>query len=277
MKKEKGLRFHFDIAAKILMLLGFAGFYLQTLFTGSVTLYVHPRIIPYILFAATVMIVNAVLLFGQFFNPGTKKASAWPLLFFIIPLIMAFTLPAVSFDSDTGTAGDIQLSVSDSASNEKESAAVQEADTDTVPDNSDSVAVEEPEKESSAAENEMQDGVLVFNNENYYEYLCDIYADLAVYKGTEVELTGFVYNGDDGFADDEFVAARLLMVCCAADMQTVGLLCRWDGASGLESDTWVKVTGTITGIEFGEEVTPLVEVEIVEMIDKPDTEYIYPY
>ena len=68
-------RFNINIALKILLLFGFAAFFLRTVLTGSVSLYVHPRIIPYMIFAAAAMIVIAFLLFGDLFKSTGKKQN----------------------------------------------------------------------------------------------------------------------------------------------------------------------------------------------------------
>ena len=265
-------RFHFNTAVKIVLLLGFAAFYLYTLATGSVNLYVHPRIIPYIIFAAAAMVIIAFLLIGELFRPDGKRKSAWPLLFFVIPLIMSFAIPAEAFDGNTGTAGEVQISTMDSATGEAGPAAL----PDTTPSADSTASPAGEASENAGADDDLQNSVLVFTDDNYYVTLYQIYAELDDYVGKEVELTGFVYRGNEDFSEDEFVAARLLMICCAADMQTVGLMCRWDGGAP-EADTWVKVTGSITTTEYNGETVPIVEAENVEVTDSPDVEYIYPF
>ena len=89
-------------------------------------------------------------------------------------------------------------------------------------------------------------------------------------------VTGFVFR-DESFGTDQFVAARLLMVCCAADMQTVGLLCQYDGAAQFESDSWVTVTGVLQKVPFGGEDAPCIAVESAVAAEEPEDAYIYPY
>jgi len=68
-----------------------------------------------------------------------------------------------------------------------------------------------------------------------------------------------------------------MMVCCAADMQPVGFLCRYEQTSNLKSDSWVKVTGVIGKTEFEGENVPFIEAQSVTNVDKPENDYIYPY
>jgi putative membrane protein len=75
MKLKSKRYLNINVALKILLLLGFAFFFLNSVVTGSVSLYVHPRIIPYLIFAAVVMVIIALLLMGNLFNPQKQKVK----------------------------------------------------------------------------------------------------------------------------------------------------------------------------------------------------------
>ena len=271
-----------NTVVKVALLLGFAAFYIVTLFNGSVSLYVHPRMIPFMIFAAAVMVIIAVVYFVSHVNPGTKKDGLRPLLLFIAALLMAWAFPAQTFDTDSGTAGAPQLSAAAgldaaAAADNTEQAdivAAQAADASVNDEPSASDTAEE--SKTAASVDDAVSSTLIFEADNFYENLYNIYADMDAFIGREVELTGFVYR-DDALYDDEFVTARLLMVCCAADMQTVGLLCRWPDAGELESDTWVTVTGTLTKTALDGESIPVIEATSVEETSAPDIVYIYPF
>jgi putative membrane protein len=223
-----------NTAVKVALLLGFAAFYIVSMLTGSVSLYVHPRMIPFMIFAAVVMVIIAAVYFIKHIDPGTKSEGLRPLLLFVAALIMAWAFPAQTFDAGTGTAGAPQLSAADGVSARnpifpraggRRSRHVSGADGE----NADGAAIsasEEDGGDDGASGSTGHGGTLVFDQDNYYENLYNIYKDLDAFVGRDVELTGFVFKDSDTLQGDEFVAARLLMVCCAADMQTVGLLCR---------------------------------------------------
>lgn len=97
------------------------------------------------------------------------------------------------------------------------------------------------------------------------------------YEGVKIEVVGFVFKDNEEFSDNEFVPARLMMVCCAADMVPVGFLCRYDKASELAADAWVKVTGTIIKAQYDGETVPCIQAETVLTTDKPANDYVYPY
>jgi len=239
--------FNLNTVLKALLLFGFAAFYLRCVLTGTVSQYVHPRIVPYLVFAAAVMIIIGVLLLLGAGSSKPKKGSSWQLIFFSLPLLMAFTLPPQPFAADTNAVGDLQLS-SAAAGDEAQS----------------NVGAIAPE------------GPIVIESGNYYPVLCDLYTDIDKYVGRTVTVTGFVFR-DESFAIDQFVAARLLMVCCAADMQTVGLLCQYADAAPLETDAWVTVSGVLQKVPFGGEDVPCIAAESVEAAEEPEDAYIYPY
>lgn len=277
MKLKSKRYLNINVALKILLLLGFAFFFLNSVVTGSVSLYVHPRIIPYLIFAAVVMVIIALLLMGNLFNPQKHKVSLLSMVFFAIPLLMAFTLSPKSFNSSTGTVGDVQLSGGNTVSNETVKTAQSTEDQSNSEASSIESGVEDSAHEKSDESSFLQNGVIVMNSDNYYECLCELYADMDQYKGLPIEVVGFVFKENDNFADNEFVPARLMMVCCAADMQPVGLLCQYDQTSQLEADSWVKVSGTIEETEFDGETIPSIVAQKVESAEEPDEAYVYPY
>ena len=266
-----------NIALKILLLFGFAAFFITAIFTGSVSLYVHPRIIPYMIFASVAMIIIAFLLFRDLFKPSIKKTNTWPLLFFIIPLIMAFVLPAEPFDSSTAAVADLQLSGEESSSNNSLEVTQKIEESESFSESSPADGTMDTAKNKEDDGITLNNGIIVMDSNNYYKYLCAIYANHDKYKGTPIEAAGFVFKEDESLTDNEFVSARLLMVCCAADMQTVGLLCSYDKASELETDSWIKVSGTIEEIELDGETVPCIVVQTVEKTEEPDESYVYPY
>lgn len=270
-----------NTVVKVALLLGFAAFYIVSLLTGSVSLYVHPRMIPSMIFAAVVMVIIAAVYFIKYVDTGAKNNGLRPLLLFVAALVMAWVFPAQTFNAGTGTAGAPQLTAVDVGSGPQTdgSPAPTGAAAGTL-ETDDSADAESAPISAAGADGTAGtpgSGTLVFNDKNYYENLCGIYQDPDAYVGRDIELTGFVFKDSGTLHGDEFVAARLLMVCCAADMQTVGLLCRWPSAAGLEPDTWVRVTGTLGKAEFNGEYVPVIEAETVEEAAAPDIVYIYPF
>ena len=305
MKTSKWFGLNINTALKIVTLLGFSCFFMFTIFTGSVNRYVHPRIIPYMIFAAVAMLIIAFLMLSELFKLQKGKSNSLALLFYIIPLVMAFALPAQSFDSSTRTVGDVQLTGKGSVNSNTNSSRVDQQGSNSENDITGSTTISESnvtanESSNDSSKNDVitsttttksnaaigepsndttvsQNDVLKMVGDNFYNCMNTIYNDLDTYIGRKIEVVGFVFNDYEEFADNEFVPARLMMVCCAADMEPTGFLCRFNNASELEADSWVKVTGIVGKTEFCGETIPYIEAQSVVKTDKPADEYVYPY
>lgn len=66
--------------------------------------------------------------------------------------------------------------------------------------------------------------------------------DLSFYKDKDVELTGFIFSPDN-LDDDEFMIARFVVRCCAADATPIGLKVRYEGDFNFKEGDWIKTTG----------------------------------
>lgn len=246
MKEKAEHSFPLDVVLKILLLLGFSTFFLYAVFSGAYVKYVHPRILPYMVFTAAVMILTSIFMFTDVLKSKKFDNNSWGLIFFVIPLILAFTIPSTTLSSQSQVISNVQIS------------------NNTSTDNNSS--------ESKTATEEK----IIMTEKNYYSNLYNFFSTPEAYVGQTVEMVGLVYV-DDSLTDNQFVIARYIMTCCAADMVPVGFLCRYDKASELTTDTWVKVTGTIGKTQYEGETVPYIKAENVEKAEKPVNEYVYPY
>ncbi|MBQ1735644.1 MAG: hypothetical protein II038_12400 [Lachnospiraceae bacterium] len=74
----------------------------------------------------------------------------------------------------------------------------------------------------------------------------------------------------------DFIAGRIIMTCCEADMSFAGLICEYPKAYELDDREWVKISG-ILRVRFDDEMQRNIPVcRVVEMrrIEKPDKEII---
>lgn len=238
--------FPLDVVLKILLLLGFSTFFLYAVFSGAYVKYVHPRILPYMVFTAAVMILTSILMFTDVLKSKKSDKNSWGLIFFVIPLILAFSIPSTTLSSQSQVISNVQISNNASTDNNS--------------------------SESKTATKEK----IIMTDRNYYSNLYNFFSTPEAYVGQTVELVGFVYV-DDSLAENQFVIARYIMTCCAADMSLCGMVCNYDQSSSLKSDTWVKVTGTLCTQEFNGKKEPCIQVVGIEETKAPAQEYIYPY
>ncbi len=252
---------------EMILLFGYSIFFLKTILDGTVKQYVHPRVIPFMIFASL-----GFLLIGAFYfkrlGTGNQKGYVASLVFFGLPLLMAFSIPPQSFDSNMEVVGTIQLKQSVSISSNVNQSGKSSTEELLKGQPTTQQADQTPEKSMN----------LVLDDDHFVTYLNEIYSDQESYMGMPVEIIGFVYRDQDQFTDaDQFVTARLMMVCCAADMQPVGLLCCYTEAQQWEDNTWVNVKGYLEQTELGGEMVPLVQVTEVEKTEIPEQRYVYPY
>ena len=262
-----------EVLLKLIILIGFAFFFYDIIKTGKVLLYVTPRIIPYIKFGIVAMISLSLFIVRDLFKPK-RKVNIKPYLFFIIPLFMAFITPEASVSSKS-------MSLTGAKSVEQTDSTKQKSVTDgsirnqnkTIGNNTTTTNTTSSKVEVKL---EMKDNTIVVNDDNFEKWTEEISNNMAKYEGKKIELTGLVFKAD-GFKDNEFVPARLMMTCCAADLAPVGLLAHYDKAKDLKQDTWLMVKGKIKLLQYNGEKSPIIIIENIKKTEKPKKEYVYPF
>ena len=61
-------------------------------------------------------------------------------------------------------------------------------------------------------------------------------------------------------------------------MQTVivGFLCKYDDMINFNDYSWVEIEGTIEKCLYHNEPMPIIKINKINKIEKPDNEYVYP-
>lgn len=122
---------------------------------------------------------------------------------------------------------------------------------------------------------------IIINDENFLAIMETLWEDTDAYLGRELEMLGFVYE-DPLLGPDDFVLARLMMTCCAADAEVAGLLCRYSERRQLTPGQWVTVRGKLAKMPYynvaAQAVIDMPYLQVTEIIpaEKPAKEYIYP-
>ncbi len=108
MNLAKFCRINIETVLRLIILLGFALFFYLTIESGKVLLYIHPRIVPYMKFGIVAMVLISLFIARDLFKP-VRRVNFAPYMFFIIPLFMAFALPAKSMDSTSMAFGNAKI------------------------------------------------------------------------------------------------------------------------------------------------------------------------
>ncbi|OPZ84349.1 MAG: hypothetical protein BWY74_04222 [Firmicutes bacterium ADurb.Bin419] len=264
---------------KISVMLVFAGFFLAASFNGKAKLYIHPKLIPMLVMCAFVFIAISFVLLKDLFKDGRKAKINFSMLIFIPPLIMALIIPAKpvtnNFSAYNSANQSLQGSSGNSADNGKQ--IQQQVDQTSNPEDTSGDAYEDgSDSETEVQQFQMKDNKIVIRDNNYLKWMEEICNNISKYEGKEIELIGFVFK-DSNFKEDEFVAARSVMACCAADTQVVGFMCKYNEASSLKKNSWYKYSGKIISYTYQDKPMPAIEIENMISVAKPKDEYLYPY
>lgn len=110
-------------------------------------------------------------------------------------------------------------------------------------------------------------------NTNYTNILVDSYDNIDKYIGKNIAVVGYVFRLPD-FGSNEFVIARDMLVD-DNHSQVVGFLCNYNQISQFETNSWVKITGTIEkGHYFGE--IPIIRVKSIKKVTTPNEIFVTP-
>ncbi len=113
--------------------------------------------------------------------------------------------------------------------------------------------------------------------ENYYFIVNDIYSAPGKYEGKRISVDGFVYKSKK-LKKCDFIIARLIIFCCAADAGIGGFI---TDASGINEsfikDEWLRVDGVLRlEKRGGEKPAPVLKLESFKRIPADKEPYIYP-
>lgn len=277
-------KLNLDVIIKILILFCFSLFYFIIIINNEILMYVHPRIVPFVVLGMIAMVIIALFLAKDSFYNKKKKVKFKNYVVFIIPLIMIFFMENNSASSTTIKSSDINANTSfDISSNSN----LNNANLDNTLNSTSNESVgaldlyggkseSGVQGTSDKKELDIKDNVINVNAKNFVFSLDEIIANTDKYVGKEIEITGFVYKNET-IKENEFIVGRFMMVCCAADIQIAGIRCENSNLESYDNDTWIKVKGKIKKDTYEGTVDPVIVVEHMEKDINPDTSYVYPY
>lgn len=210
-------------------------------FTGKIYYFLHPRLFIYSVFASIMLLILFLFEVYKMFREKHhhhEKIKILPYMMFMVFIVVAGLYQFENASSNIAKNKDANYSFSIMKRNGK-----------------------------------IEDGVIDVNNSNYLDVLDELHRNLDNYIDREIVIDGFVFR-DKSFTQNQFVVARMLVTCCAADAQIVGLLV--DGKCEYKEDEWIRVEGTIDKGSYYGDTIPTIKAKQINKIDKPKEEYIYP-
>ena len=260
------------------------GYFILTLYlhlSGKLNQYInlHYSYLAYITMFLSLLlaIVQAYICFKRLKEHSHLHSFSAKLASFVLlslPLLVGFTFPTVTLDSQTVSAKGYYFPLSegiDKAIQEREGTSSQYLKPDTSRFYS-KTAYENIVKKT--ADKYLTQSSIVITDENYLEIMEVIYDFPNEFEGKEIEFTGFVYN-DPNHTNSQFVF-RFGIMHCIADSGVFGLLTTRN-TNQYENNTWVRVKGKISNRYHKElnQVLPTLEVQSFVKVDKPENPYVY--
>lgn len=118
---------------------------------------------------------------------------------------------------------------------------------------------------------------ITISDGEFYPWLVEIFTNMNKFDGYKIVVKCFVFKEDEELKENEFIAARLLMSCCSADLVPCGIICQYKGSAKLEANTWITVEGMLHIGQYLGNADPQIIVSKISAAEKPVDEYIYPY
>lgn len=266
-------KINFYKLAKIIILIGFSVFYLKILISKEILLYVHPRIIPFAIFSTFFMIITAIFLITSLYTSYKRTFKIKKYIAFIIPLILIFLISTLKSDAKT-----LDINAN-STSNSKSNTVSSSNNNEYAPDLYSGKTASYGDGTISNPKLDISNNIIKVSSKNFVSSLDEIISNCAKYEGDSIEITGFIYNDKNlNLTNNQFIIARYMMVCCAADMQIAGLRCQYINIeNSLDLNTWVKISGKIKNDSYESNPDPLILIDKIEIDSNPDTSYVYPY
>jgi putative membrane protein len=231
----------------IMFLVGWSVVIFKTLASGDMLKLVHPRIIPLVIIAACFALVISLCSIARRKQQHHFSVSVLKGIILVISLAVGIFSRPISLNADANSQVSGQTKVS--AANEYLSEGIKKIrESDTIR----------------------------IDGDYYYSEIMDIYDNPDIYSGRTVEITGMLFKRKGSRDPRDCAVIRIMMVCCAADTQAVGLICKYDKAGSVTNKGWYIVSGKIDYVMQGSEKVPCIIVSDALPCDKPGVDYIYP-
>lgn len=285
-----------------LILLGFTYYIYILLSTDKIYLFIHPRMVKYVHFSLIIFIVLTIVQFKRMFSLSKSKSRKINLCVFLLPLVLGIYINPQGLSGEiagkkgtssiqnniTKTSIATSLNYPIEQNTQKNNVPVNVPVIQNTVSNANPTAKQNDLDKSKISiqshsnSNTSQNNEIVIDSSNFTHLVNDICnSEPNKYKGKKITITGFVYR-DETIGKNEFLIARLMIICCAADADVVGLISDWSNkASTLKDDQWVTVTGVIDSEMhknyYGpDQLMPIIRVEKIVNTEKPKNQYIYP-
>lgn len=273
-----------------LILIGFTYYFYRIISTNKLTLFVHPKMVKYVKFALYFFIVLVIFQGKNIYAFKKSKRLKLGYIMFLIPLTLGFLLKPVGMSADSAINKGFSLTSQLKINTMKHKHIALEDGTEICEHDDENTHLVENanivKNNNITIKNPLESIPLLkgktinMTNDIFINTYEDIYGNPHNYVGKTINMKGFIYN-QKGLNKAEFILSRIVVSCCAADAQLVGILCDNSEEKMLTEGTWVNIEGILSEREYKDDksgeisVIPIIKINKTEKIEKQENEYIY--
>lgn len=272
---------------QFIILISMAILLIYAMVSGNVNYYIHPRFYIGIWFSIVILIMFALSLISKI-EKARHNVNVRHYIIFAIPLVASVLFPVTGVVGNNMTMAGSNIASSANEDSYSDGEMSPNYDYTNYPDEiaNDSETLQNNTQDTT--ENEVvedvcqkyssyeADGVMVITDDIFAAWYCDVYDYVDDFEGKKCQYLAQVYSMDD-FKENQFLAGRYFMVCCAADLVGYGILCESDIRSELVDEQWITVTGTIAEYQYNGNSVPMLTDVTITKAEAPEDEYIYYY
>ncbi|KPI54600.1 hypothetical protein IM33_08105 [Clostridioides difficile] len=226
------------------------------LWKKEIVYYIHPRMIPYLVISICILlfiVLSYIMILTKPKHNYHYGSTKYIILSFLITTLL-ISYNGLNIDKE-------KMKVEKHKEKEKYQVKISEKDE---------------YRDRTLEERIYYDKFDVFNTE-IYDFLNLLYTKQSVLEGKEVTYVVFAHY-DDSLEKNQFIAARSIMVCCAADMIPSGPIVNMNQPPKWKEGEWILLTGKI---EYKKQKNSSNKTAFLDYIDakpieKPLEEAVYP-
>jgi putative membrane protein len=263
----------------ILMMLLF-NYFMKIINDNSISKYLNPKFNIFVFLSMVFLIIAILVHFKEIFSMGKSNIFKLKYFAFAFLLFIMYISPAKSIANEIADLRGVKVGNDNTVYNESIATT-----TTSIINNTDNLQVKEKnnptdnsiDQEKGQLENVNNNaGKLVsIHTKNFLYEIDQIYSNPKNYENSKVNIQGFVFISDE-FDKDTFAIARLGIVCCSADAQPLGMICKYSKRFELIKKKWYEINGIIRYItnKAGEK-EPYIDVIDYLKLDEHEDDFVY--
>ncbi|WP_163192757.1 TIGR03943 family putative permease subunit [Clostridium thermarum] len=223
----------------------------RMIYNGDIRNFIHPEMVKYSIFGTAAIAVMLIYNLMNIFKAGHSEEIKYGYILFLIPVVIYLFLKPAELSESSAINRGVNLMFYKGLNTEEDYHDHSHAhgDGDMLIENDN----------------------IIFNNDNFFTTIKEIYGHLEDYNDKSVIIKGFVVKEKD--IRDSFLLSRMVVSCCAADTEIIGIRSQYNKSSSIKGGQWVEVKGRFKQAAKGE--APVLVVEKVKTIERPKDSYLY--